>query len=134
MNRKFKNLTTLQQAVIKQLGYNTLDEDAASTLNDVMRSHYGAAAGFTGFIYYNDTIKFFNDNKNLIMEQLENDANDFGEDMLTMISNFNCLKDDNLSATDIMNAIYNEEDENETIVKNALSWYALETVAYQLED
>lgn len=130
------NLTALQQAVIEQLGYEELDKDCASQLKDMAR--WGIDGGFSGFIYYSDTCKFFDDNRALILAQLEEDAFSFGEDMLTMISHFNCLTDNQrkpmYSPTEIMNAIYNQDDENETDIKNALAWYAGETVAYQLEE
>ena len=111
----------------------------AATKADIQKQlNHGADAGWTGFIYYSDTCKFFDDNKDLILQQLEDDANEFGEDMLTMISHFNCLTDNNrkpiYTYTEIMNAIYDVNDENETIIKNALAWYALETVAFQLAE
>jgi len=130
------NLTQLQQAVINQLGYDELDKDCASQLKNI--SNYGIDGGFSGFIYYNETCQFFDDNKVLILTQLEEDAFNFGEDMLTMISHFNCLTDNQrkpqYTPTEIMNAIYNQDDENETQIKNALAWYAAETVAFQLEE
>lgn len=130
-------LTDLQQKVIKQLGYDELDTDAAQTLKDM--ANYGIDGGFTGFIYYSETCKFFDDNKNLILESLENLAWELGEDMLNMITHFNCLMDNRTheplyTQTEIMNAIYNENDENETIIKNALSWAVAEQVAWELEE
>lgn len=131
-----KELTELQQRVIEQLGYDELDKDSAQNLKDI--TNYGIDAGFTGFIYYSETCAFFDDNKNLILEALEDEACQLGEDMLTMISHFNCLTDNNrkpqYTQTEIMNAIYNVDDENETQIKNALAWYAAETVAYQLDE
>ena len=131
-----KNLTELQEKVLNQLGYDELNQEAAQTLKDVLQ--YGIDGGFTGFIYYSETCAFFDDNKNLILSELEEETNMLGEDMLTMISNFNCLTDNNrkpqYTATEIMNAIYNADDENETTIKNALSWAAAEMVAWQLEE
>lgn len=128
------NLTDLQKAVINQLGFETLNEDAASTLHDVM--NHGAAVGFTGFIYYSDTVEFFDTNKDLIMQQLLEDRWGIGYDSLTqMLSSFNCFKD--LDTYNIERFLINTEDEDnedQTTLKNGLAWYALEEVACQLEE
>lgn len=129
-----ENLTELQKAVINQLGYDTLDVDAANELSNVMRG--GANAGFTGFIYYNETCKFFEDNKELIMAQLLEDRWSIGYTSLTeMLSSFNCLKDvDTYNIEQFLINSDDESNEDETTLKNGLSLYALETVAYQLEN
>ena len=130
-----KTLTDLQQRVIKQLsGGSKLNEDNASTLKDI--ANYGADAGFVGFTYYDDTCKFFDDNKDLIMEQLLEDRVTIGYSSLNeMLSSFKCFKD--VDTYDIEAFLINSDDENnveQTTLKNGLAWYALETVAKQLED
>ena len=126
------NLTEIQTAVINQLGYKELDTECKQILNDVLKG--GADGGFGGFIYYNETVKFFDDNKDSIMEMAQNMAESLGEDTMTMISNFNCIKDLGLKPTDIAKIVYsNEEHEDSTQVKNALAWYALEETAQVLE-
>lgn len=126
-------LTELQKAVINQLGYDSLDVDSANELSNVM--HGGANAGFTGFIYYNETCKFFEDNKELIMAQLLEDRWSIGYTSLTeMLSSFNCLKDvDTYNIEQFLINSDDESNEDETTLKNGLALYALETVAYQLE-
>jgi hypothetical protein len=130
------NLTDLQTAVINQLGYETLNEDSASILNDVIRSPYGAEAGFAGFTYYSETTQFFDDNKVLIMQQLLDDRRDIGYDSLTqMLSTFNCFAD--IEDYNIEMFLINSEDEennDQITLKNGLAWYALETVCRQLEE
>lgn len=131
-----EKLTDLQQAVIEQMGYNELTPECATTLKDVMRSREGAAAGFTGFIYYSETCKFFDDNKKLIIEELQQDAQDLGCPSITdMVCGFNCLKDV-VNAWEVENVLIfdSPDDENETTIKNALAWYALEQTAYKLEE
>jgi hypothetical protein len=92
--------------------------------------NYGADAGFNGFIYYSETIDFFNENKTLIMKEVKEMAESLDEDPLQMIANFNCLKDMKLSTMEIAEAIYdNPTSESAGIVKNALAWFALEEVA-----
>ena len=130
-----KNLTELQQRVIKQLsGKNELNEDNVSILKDV--ANYGANAGFVGFTYYIDTCKFFDDNKELIFKQLLDDRVNIGYDSLTeMLSSFRCFKD--VDTYDIEAFLINSDDgsnNEQTTLKNGLDWYALETVASQLEE
>ena len=129
-----KNLTELQQRVIEQLsGENELNEDNASILKDI--ANYGADAGFVGFTYYSDTCKFFDDNKELIFKQLLDDRVNIGYNSLTeMLSSFRCFKD--VDTYDIEAFLINGDDESnheQTTLKNGLAWYALETVAQQLE-
>ena len=130
-----KNLTKLQQRVIEQLsGENELNEDNVSTLKDV--ANYGADAGFVGFTYYSDTCKFFDDNKELIFKQLLDDRVNSGYNSLTeMLSSFRCFKD--VDTYDIEAFLINSDDKSnneQTTLKNGLAWYALETVACQLEE
>ena len=130
-----ENWTELQKRVIEQLsGESELNEDNASTLKDI--ANYGADAGFNGFIYYNETCKFFDDNKDLIMEQLLEDRVNIGYNSLTeMLSSFRCFK--GVDTYDIEAFLINSEDESneeQTTLKNGLAWYALESVAWQLEE
>ena len=130
-----EQLTKLQQRVIEQLsGESELNEDNASTLNDIAR--YGADSGFTGFIYYSDTCKFFDDNKDLIMEQLLEDRASMGYNSLTdMLSSFRCFQD--VDTYDIESFLIDSDDESneeQTTLKNGLAWYAWESVAWQLEE
>ena len=130
-----KNLTELQQRVIEQLsGENELNKDNASTLKNI--ANYGADSGFVGFTYYNDTCKFFDDNKELIFKQLLDDRVNSGYNSLTeMLSSFRCFKD--VDTYDIEAFLINSDDESnneQTTLKNGLAWYALETVAWQLEE
>lgn len=128
------NLTELQQVVVNQLGYDELDKECASQLKDIM--NYGIDGGFTGFIYYNETCKFFEDNKELIMAQLLEDRCSIGYTSLTeMLSSFNCLKDvDTYNIEQFLINSGDESNEDETTLKNGLAWYAAETVASQLEN
>ena len=130
-----KNLTELQQKVIEQLsGESELNKDNTSILKDI--ANYGADAGFVGFTYYTDTCKFFDDNKELIFKQLLDDRVNIGYNSLTeMLSSFRCFKD--VDTSDIEAFLINSDDESnneQTTLKNGLAWYALETVAQQLEE
>lgn len=130
-----ENLTELQQRVIEQLsGESELNKDNASILKDV--ANHGAYVGFNGFIYYNETCKFFDDNKDLIMEQLLEDRSSIGYNSLTeMLSSFECFKD--VDTYNIEAFLINSEDESneeQTTLKNGLAWYALECVAWELDE
>ena len=132
-----KKLTDLQIAVIEQMS----KDENIKTLADVSNTYvlenlkdvanYGADAGWHGFIYYSDTVKFFDDNKALIMESLKELASELGEGLLEMISTFRCLRN-KYSVDEIAEVIYANSEEGELTIKNALSWYALEEVANQL--
>lgn len=92
----------------------------------------GIQGGFPGFTYYDDTVKFFDDNRDLILDALQDDANDFGEELFSMIANFNCLKSYDFSTVDIAEAIYYNSD-NSVVIKNALAWYAAEKAVHSME-
>lgn len=47
-------------------------------LENVSRSPYGAGAGFTGFIYYSETISFWKRNRKAIMAYAQELAKEFG--------------------------------------------------------
>ena len=64
----------MKEAVIKQLDMSK--EDTEQTFRDVARG--GADGGFSGFIYYSETVKFAKDNMNVIYEHLKSQAEDFG--------------------------------------------------------
>ena len=119
--------TKLVKAVIKQI------EDKES-LSDVY--NHGAIGGFCGFTYYSDTVTFFRKNKKEIVELAEDMANDLGEDVTNMIKGFNCLKDYELTNSQIGKVLYgrfSDSGDNSTIM-NALSWFALEEVARHITD
>jgi hypothetical protein len=104
-----------------------LDRDQ---LEDVAR--HGADAGWSGFTYYTDTVAFYKAHKGDILALAEQMAKDLGEDMLTMISGFNCLKNDKLSPTEIGEALYSGRGDAATTVRNAMAWFALEETAREL--
>jgi hypothetical protein len=100
------------------------------SLEDVVR--HGASGGFGGFTYYADTLAFYKAHKGDILAMAEAMASDLGEDMLAMIAGFGCLRNDKLSATEIGEALYSGRGECAQTVRNAMSWFALEEVAREL--
>ena len=87
----------IYKAVIKQLG-------GKESLKDV--TNHGADGGFSSFIYHSDTVEFFRKNKKHIIMLAENMANDLGEDVTNMIKGFNCLKDYELTNSQIGKVLY----------------------------
>lgn len=76
---------TLIRAVLEQLG----GQDAINSCGDIAR--HGIDGGFTGFVYYTDTVKFFEANRALIVGLVERMANDLGELPAEMVCGFGCL-------------------------------------------
>jgi hypothetical protein len=112
--------TKLTNAVIKQLGGRESLEDIAN---------HGIDGGFTGFIYYSDTVKFFKKNRALILELAKEMASDLGENVIDMIAGFNCLTDDDETRESIARCLWGRVTDNDTQVANALAWFAAEEVA-----
>lgn len=120
---------TLCRAVIRALG-------GRDYLADVAR--HGAASGFPGFTYYRDTDRFYRRHRAAINALVMELARDFGEDPVSMVDGFGCLKDssDDEQRDSIGRAIYGgrlTDSHSDTLVTNALAWLALEEVARALE-
>lgn len=121
-------LEKLAVAVIRQLG--GVDEDSIRTLQEVRN----AADGWTGFIYYNDTCDFYRRNREAIMENLKEFAEDMDIGLLETVHNFNAVKG-NYTMDEIGKALYGSYDREEsTGLYNILAWYALEEVAFHFQD
>ena len=124
----------LKMKVIKQLNIDDEDE-LKQTLTDITNSPHGASGGFNGFIYYDDTCKFAQDNIKDIFDYAVEQAEQLGEGVYKMISNFNCLNDMNVKETEVASTIHlalkgvEDDQDIKTQILNALSWYALEEVA-----
>lgn len=113
----------LTRAVVRQLG--GWDEDTQQNLRDIAK--YGVAGGFYGFIYYADTVKFFQKNRAVIMGCLLDLADDVGESPYKMMTHWSCLK--GYSKFVIASGINNADSEYADQVRNALAWFAAEEVA-----
>lgn len=115
-----KDKATLINAVINRIGVNSVQ--------DVMNS--GADAGFSGFIYYSDTHRFAMRHRKSIAAWLNESAEDMGEDVVTMVSNFGVFrrsKMDNEDRQQLYNYLGNGKCEQSAIT-NVMAWFALEEV------
>ena len=74
-------------------------------------SKHGISGGFNGFIYYKDTVKFFDSNEDLITDFLGDEAHDYSYKNMF----------------DMFNALYDGHSLDE--FKNWASWYVAEVVA-----
>lgn len=125
-----KDLTALQQAVIEQLGYSSLCEEVLVELEEVTK--HGAAAGFGAFIYYSDTTEFYKEHEELLKEMLWDRYKDFEyESVPHLLASFECL--DEREFNDICQDYYTKTV-GSYLIWNAIAWFALETVAHELED
>ena len=140
MSNKFNKIAdtsnpTLTRAVIRQLG----GRDALIDVNN-----HGAMGGFPSFTYYSDTVPFFEKHRKDILAVLEQDSDSFGEEPAQIVFGFNCL---NLKEVDreeqrayrsaINRLLYGNrkvgwDRQEEIMVANALSWFALEEVAREM--
>jgi len=121
MNKKLIN------AVAKQAGgVRNLKESVSDVVN------HGAAGGYTGFIYYEDTVAFTKKNLVLIMQHLNDCADDLGFNALDLLSNFNCFK--NMSNYEIFDGLMNPDSADRQTVYNGLAWFALEEVASHIAE
>ena len=126
---------TLKHKVIKQLNINN-EDDLKQTFTDV--SNNGADGGFNGFIYYSESCDFARENIKEIFDYATEQAEQLGEGVYKMISNFNCLTD--VKETEVASTIHlalkgvGDDQGNETQILNALAWYTLEEVAREEVD
>lgn len=100
----------LHKAIKKHSG---MDDDQI-----IDAGNHGADAGWPGFTYYTDTVKFYEKNEDTIWELLEEEADALGEkNALALIGTFGGAK----NVTD-----------GQTF-KNLLSWFTLEEIGRWLE-
>lgn len=122
---------SLTRAVVKSLGGM---EEARSAFRDVVA--HGADGGFRGFVFYDETCAFFRRHRKVIVERLEEDAEAFGVTVEEMISQLRSLEE--CSPLDLSRAIrralcgLKSENFTQTLVENALAWYALEEVSREM--
>ena len=114
---------TLTRAVLKRLD--------REQLADVAR--HGADAGFSGFTYYSGTVPFFKRHRVDILKMAEEMADDFGQGVLEMVAGFRCL-DKKYTIDEIGRALFSTiaKDDASGMIRNAMTWFALEEVAREL--
>lgn len=123
-NQEFKPLIN---AVIRQLG-------GTDSLEDI-RNH-GVQGGFSGFIYYSDTVPFAHRHRSQIVKLLEQQADDLGEDVVEMVSNFGYFRNNKMDADDRKDLyrFLGGGKCKETTIPNLMAWFAAEEVARMFEN
>jgi hypothetical protein len=115
---------SLIRAVSRQIGgWDSFTESAEDICN------HGAGGGVGGFIYYTETVKFYRNNRKTILAVAEEMADSMGEDLLSMIAGFNCLRQYKLTNNEVAQALYMSKGEMVDQVQNAMAWFALEECA-----
>ena len=117
----------LSRAVVKQFGRWTDFKDSASDI-----TFYGAGGGVSGFIYYDDTVAFYEANRGNIHALARQIMDEHGE--LRALSEFIVSFTDDLEAWQVEDAlIEGESNEDYITVANALAWFALEQTAHHYD-
>lgn len=108
-------------AVIKQL-------DGTESINDI--NNHGINGGYNGFIYHIETHAFAIKHRKQIIDMLEQQADDFGQEIVEMVSGFNVFRQskmDNEDRKDLYKFLGGGKCEHGTIT-NLMAWYAAEEV------
>lgn len=118
----------LIRAVVQQLG--GMNNDTQQMMEDILR--HGIDGGFHGFIYYSDTCKFAQKNQKHITVLLEEQAEQFGEDVVSMVANFgvfrqSAMDDFDRKDLDLFLAGQAGRCKGHTVL-NVLAWFAAEEV------
>lgn len=117
---------TLINAVINRIG-----KDA---VNDVNR--HGINGGYSGFIYYTETHAFAMRYRKLIVKLLEQQADDLGEEVVSMVSNFGIFRHnpmDNEDRKDLYKYLGGGKCEQSAIT-NVMAWFAAEEVCRMFDN
>ncbi len=125
---------TLINAVISRIGMDSIED---------VNSH-GINGGFSGFIYYSDTDKFYRRYRKIINKMVFDMADSLGEDPVQMVGSFNCVKafdhkaqrwNDAETREDIGKCIYGGNLSNvKKQIPNALAWFAAEEVCRMFDN
>lgn len=115
----------LARIVLRQIG-------GMSALREVAK-HGRGDAGWPGFTSYADTVSFASRNKRAILRHLNEAAADLNMNSVSLVQGFPCLRGldlDSAAVVDVFCDLGDDEDDKYTTeILNALSWYALESVA-----
>lgn len=121
----------LVKAVIKQFGgwerFTELAEDVAK---------HGIDGGFSGFIYYSETHEFARKNRAIIVELLEETAEQLGEDVINMVANFGVFRNSPMNADDKKDLYkyLGGGRPQQGAITNVMAWFAAEEVCRAYSD
>jgi hypothetical protein len=118
------------------LGYDPADgtedefKELSGNLSDC--AEHGASGGFSGFIYYHETIAFFMKNRQDIINHMEQTAEELGTDIISMVQNFGVFhRSEKPTPSEVGKALWDKSQtwEELTSLYNVFAWYALEEVS-----
>ena len=119
----------LVRAVVKQSGgwenFREMAKDVAE---------HGADSGFSGWIYYRETMNFFRKNRKTILQYADELASYSGDDVLSLIQGFGIFRTAPIRMDDLAKALYTGKGPEVTRVYNIMAWFALEEVARDYVD
>lgn len=98
--------------------------------------NHGINGGFSGFIYYSETHEFAIKNRKLIRELLEETADQLGEDVVSMVSNFDVFRNNPMNKEDkrILYKYLGGSKPKQGAITNVMAWFAAEEVARHCVD
>lgn len=127
VKREYKEYSRLISAVVSSLC-------SVESIGDVNR--HGIQGGFGGFIYYSDTHKFAMRYRKLIVQLLEEEAEQLGEgDVVTMVAGLGVFRQSKMDAEDrkeLYRYLGGARCEQSNIT-NLMAWFAAETVCRWFE-
>lgn len=111
-----------------------VDDIGIESIPDVI--NHGIDGGFGSFIYYSDTIPFAHKHQRDIVKMLEEQAEQMGEDVVTMVSHFGTFRRspmDNEDKKELYRYLSYVRCKEHTI-PNLMAWYAAEEVCRMFEE
>ena len=117
----------LIRAVVRQSGgWRSFQESAPDITN------HGIFGGFSGWIYYTENCQFYAKNQSSIVELVECQSDEFGyQSAQDMVKSFNSI---DATLSEIGYTLYGNKRQHDTIVANALAWFAAEEVIRSFVD
>jgi len=122
--------------VIIALGYNPNHgtSDEFKELSRIFKncSEHGADSGFSGFIYYHETIAFFLKNRKDIVNHMEHTAAEMGTDIISFIQSFGVFRNaEKPTPSEIGQALWDNSKTHPdlTSLYNVFAWYVLEEIS-----
>lgn len=121
--------TNLKNAVLTQIGVSK--KEFKKNVSD----YRDASAGISGFIYYSDTHEFSMANQSDIVELLEEQAEESGQEVVEMVKNFGIFKGsmDRDELKDLYNYLGGNKKIEQGAVTNIMAWFAVESLAFEYD-
>lgn len=116
---------TLVRNTVRRLGgWEALKECAGDVVN------HGIDGGFSGFIYYNETVKFYANNRKAIIQLARSEAQECGVTTVEMVAAFRCVRKNGYSVADVEGFMLFDDAKHEdyTVLATAMAFYAAEAV------